>query len=77
MLEEISHGTGSRAGRSISIKGGKHFFLVQAAIDQVAFNPYSSAFAGLLTGLFTERAYGLLSNVVDGLAERINKAVTT
>ncbi len=36
-------------------------FLVTSGNDSAFFNPYSSAFAGLLVGLFTERAYQLLS----------------
>lgn len=59
----------------LGIKGGKHFFLVQGTIDQVAFNPYSSAFAGLLAGLFTERAYSLLSSVVDELIKKVQAAM--
>jgi hypothetical protein len=59
----------------LGLKGGRHFFLVQAAVDQVAFNPYSCAFAGLLAGLFTERTYSLLSSVVDELVKKIETAV--
>lgn len=56
------------------IKGGKHVFLLQAQGELVAFNPYGSAFAGLLAGLFTEKAHQLLSFLVDDLASRVRAA---
>ena len=36
-------------------------------------NPYSSALVGLIAGLFTERAYRLLSKLVDEVSERVVK----
>ena len=59
----------------LAIKGGKHIFLISSGADSAFFNPYSSAFAGLLAGLFTERAYQLLSTVVDQLAKRLEQAM--
>lgn len=56
------------------LKGGKHIFLLQAQGEIVAFNPYGSAFAGLLAGLFTEKAHQLLSFLVDDFANRIRAA---
>lgn len=56
------------------IKGGRHFFLMQTQGELVVFNPYGSAFAGLLAGLFTEKAHQLLSFLVDDLASRIKAA---
>jgi len=56
------------------IKGGRHVFLLQAQGEIVAFNPYGSAFAGILAGLFTERAHQLLSFLVDDFANRIRAA---
>lgn len=56
------------------IKGGKHVFLLQTQGEVVAFNPYGSAFAGLLAGLFTEKAHQLLAIVVNDLAERLRAA---
>jgi len=58
------------------IKGGKHVFLLQAPGDVIAFNPYGSAFAGLIAGLFTEKAHQLLSYVVDDFANRVKAAST-
>lgn len=58
----------------LAIKGGKHLFLLQSQAELVAFNPYGSAFAGLLAGLFTERAHQVLSSVVDDLVARIRAA---
>jgi hypothetical protein len=59
----------------LAIKGGKHVFLVTSGSDPAFFNPYSSAFAGLLAGLFTERAYQLLSSVIDQFAKRLESAM--
>lgn len=58
----------------LAIKGGKHLFLLQAQGELVAFNPYGSAFAGLLAGLFTEKAHQLLSAIVDDFVERVRTA---
>jgi hypothetical protein len=58
----------------LAIKGGKHLFLLQTQGEVVAFNPYGSAFAGLLAGLFTERAHQVLSSIVDDFVERIRAA---
>lgn len=58
------------------IKGGRHVFLLQSQGEIIAFNPYGSAFAGLLAGLFTEKAHQLLSFLVDDIAHRIRAAST-
>ena len=50
-------------------------FLVTSGNDSAFFNPYSSAFAGLLVGLFTERAYQLLSVVIEQFARRLEQAM--
>ena len=56
------------------IKGGNHIFLLRAQGEIVAYNPYGSAFAGLLAGLFTEKAHQLLSFLVDDLTIRVRAA---
>ena len=58
----------------LAIKGGKHLFLLQTSGEIVAFNPYGSAFAGLLSGLFTERAHEFLSMLMDDFLERLKAA---
>lgn len=60
----------------LAIKGGRNIFLIQIQGNGIVFNPYSSAFAGLLAGLFTERAYQLLSSVVDEFIERVQAAMS-
>jgi hypothetical protein len=56
----------------LALKGGKFLFLVQTGAEhQSAINPYSAAFCGILAGLFTERAYMILSRLIDQLAERL------
>jgi hypothetical protein len=60
----------------LAIKGGRHVFLLQTSGDPIVFNPYGSAFAALLTGLFTERAYELLSTIVDDFSKRVRAAAT-
>jgi hypothetical protein len=58
----------------LAIKGGKHLFLLQARGEIAAFNPYGSAFAGLLAGLFTEKAYAALAEIVDEFINRLKTA---
>lgn len=60
----------------LAIKGGKHVFLLQMQTEIVAFNPYGSAFAGLLAGMFTEKAYQIINSFVDEVANRLH-AVST
>lgn len=60
----------------LAIKGGKHVFLLQMQTEIVAFNPYGSAFAGLLAGMFTEKAYQIINTFVDEVANRLH-AVST
>ncbi len=55
----------------LAIKGGRYLFLISADASVIDFNPYSSAFVGILVGMFTERAYDVLSNLVDELIKRM------
>lgn len=56
------------------LKGGRNVFLFQLPGQVVPFNPYGVAFAGLLAGLFTERAHQLLSWLIDDLISRVRAA---
>ncbi len=73
-LQALSLGIASGFVVYLAIKGGKQVFLLQTQGEIVAFNPYGSAFAGLLAGLFTERAYQIISTIVDDFAERLRAA---
>ena len=73
-LRALSLGVASGFVVYLAIKGGKHVFLLQAQGEIVAFNPYGGAFAGLLGGLFTERAHQVLSTIVDDFVERLRAA---
>lgn len=73
-LRALSLGLASGFVVYLAIKGGKHVFLLQSQGELVAFNPYGSAFAGLLAGLFTERAHQVLSTLVDDFVERLRAA---
>ena len=56
------------------VSGGKDVFLVQPGVTETTFNPYSSALFALLAGLFTERAYKLLSSIVNQFSNRLEHA---
>lgn len=53
------------------IKGGKSLFLIQGVESSAELNPYGCALAGILAGLFTEKAYQLLSAMIDQAANTI------
>lgn len=54
------------------VKGGKFFFIVNIAPESTVFiNPFAAAFAGILAGLFTEKAYQILSEATDQLGNKI------
>jgi hypothetical protein len=58
----------------LAINGGKEVFLLQPAGQDLGFNPYSSAFFALMAGLFTERAYAILTALIDSFATRLEQA---
>jgi hypothetical protein len=60
----------------LAIRGGKAVLVAEAAGQQPLLNPYSFAFLGLLAGLFTDRAHGLLAYLVDQLIDRIKSIAT-
>ena len=54
------------------VKGGRFFFVVQSDEgSEIFLNPYAVAFAGVLAGLFTEKAFFVLSNWVDEVGNRL------
>jgi hypothetical protein len=55
----------------LALIGGKQVFLLDFGSEVINLNPYSCAFAGLLAGLFSERAYEVLSSLVDEFASRL------
>lgn len=56
----------------VVVRGGKYVFLMQQG--DVPLNPYGLALCGLLTGMFTERAYNILGSVVDQIEEKVKVA---
>lgn len=51
-----------------------HLFIMGSPETRIPVNPYSSAFAGLPAGLFSDKAYEVLSTLVDNLAKQISQA---
>lgn len=70
----LSIGLGMSSGfiTILAIMGGKHIFLMDPNVNASIFNPYSCAFLGLLTGLFTEKTFRLLSALFDELFNRLS-----
>ena len=60
----------------LGVKGGKFVFLMQMQEGYFPMNPYGCAFAGLLAGLFTEKAYQLLTILIDEFTQRLTSAVS-
>jgi hypothetical protein len=58
------------------IKGGRYLFLVGGSDDILAINPYASAFAGIVAGLFTERLYEAFERILGRVTEGVEKSVT-
>jgi len=60
-------GLGMAAGfvTFLALKGGKFLFVIEFADGNAPINPYASAFAGILTGLFTERVYQFFTKLID------------
>jgi hypothetical protein len=58
----------------ISLRGGRAIFMMEVSGEPPMFNPHSMAFSGLLVGLFSEKAYILLSTLVDDLFGRVRNA---
>ncbi|SEO15042.1 hypothetical protein SAMN02990966_01185 [Rhodospirillales bacterium URHD0017] len=77
LFRDLSLGIASGFIVYLGMKGGRHVFLLNATEGPTLLNPYAYAFAGILVGLFTERAYALLSSLIDELEHRLRGAVAT
>lgn len=55
----------------LALKGGQHLFLITSPDVRIPANPFSSAFAGLLAGLFSDKAYRMLALIVDNLTAKV------
>lgn len=54
------------------VKGGKFVFIINISPESSVFiNPFAAAFAGILAGLFTEKAYQILSGLADQIGNKI------
>ncbi len=75
VLSPTDIGFGVAAGfiTLLAIRGGKNVLVVSNEDVSFYINPYSSAFFGLLAGLFTDRAYELLRKFVDKLVKGLEK----
>lgn len=49
----------------LGVKGGSTLFILTSAGVNVPFNAYSTAFAGVVAGMFSEKLYLALSNLTD------------
>lgn len=59
----------------LSIRGGSFLIVSPATLGnggQIDLNPYGMALVGVLVGLFSDRAYALVSGLVDEASKRIN-----
>ena len=59
----------------LSIKGGRHIFLLQTQGLMPQFNPYTSSFLGLIAGMFTERTFQFLGAVIDVVFNKLKKVL--
>ncbi len=59
---------------TLAIRGGRHVFLLEVQGSGTPINPFGCALSGLLAGLFTDKAYGVISDLVDNLIKRIRAA---
>jgi hypothetical protein len=76
-LNNILLGFGAGFITFLVLNGGKHIFLLKASGVAISFNPYNTAFAGILAGLFTEDAYELLRGIVDDFKGRFENKQQT
>jgi len=60
----------------LALKGGQNLFILSNSSVQISANPYTSALAGLLAGLFSDKAYKTLSKLVDELLSRVEHSST-
>jgi hypothetical protein len=72
VMKLIFLGLGTGFTSYLAIKGGKFLFTIHTVGENLNMNPYGSAFFALLAGLFSERFYSLMKNVLDDLEERMS-----
>lgn len=72
-LRDLGHGLAAGFITFLAVRGGKSVFLLDAD-PLLLINPYNSAFFGLLAGMFTELAYGLLSSLAEEMSGRLQSA---
>lgn len=73
-LRAITSGISTGFVVYLALKGGQHLFLITSPDARIAANPFSGAFAGLLAGLFSNKAYKVLSGIIDTAADRSLKS---
>ena len=73
--KQIALGLASGFVAFLSLRGGRSVFMLELSGEVPHFNPYSMAFAGLLVGLFTRKAYELLGILVHELDARLRAAM--
>lgn len=59
----------------LALKGGRHVFLLQADAQIVQYNPYSTGFLALISGLFTDKTFELLGAVADAISNKVKTVV--
>lgn len=74
LLQPLMLGTATGIITFLAIMGGKDIFLQEMNGGSFLLNPYSSALAGLVAGIFTERSFGLLSDLFDKATDNIRGA---
>ena len=75
-LKNLALGIGTGFITFLAIKGGKSVFLLEFyQTDPVPLNPYSTAFAAILAGLFTDKLFNLLTVFVDQFSNKITLAL--
>ena len=75
LFRDLSLGLAAGFISYLAIRGGKSVLLLEHAGKEFIMNPYGCAFFGLLAGLFTDRAYGILSDLFDALIKRFKTAL--
>ena len=70
-LEAVIIGVGSGILTFLMVKGGKGAFFLEMNGEVNAVNPYSATLAALVAGLFTDKFYNLLRELVDKAIERV------
>ncbi len=73
-FKDLGLGLGAGLITFLMIRSGRAVFLLNPGGTTFVLNPYTSAFFGLAAGLFTERAYGLLTELIDQVIERLKVA---